>query len=85
LGWGWGGRGVGWAILTTVGALLVIGDNVLMALRLEPAADAEGVLGAADEVGVPVGVLTALVEHAHDLLAAGGRLAVHETNKTTHG
>jgi hypothetical protein len=43
------------------------------------------VLGAADEVGVPVGVLTALVEHAHDLLAAGGRLAVHETNKTTHG
>lgn len=61
-------------LLTTVGAFLVIGDNVLMALRLEPAADAEGVLGAADEAGVPVGVLAALVEHAHDLLAPGGRL-----------
>jgi len=71
--------------LTAVGAVLVVGDDVLVALRLEPAADAEGVLGAADEVGVAVGVLAALVEDAHDLLAAGGRLAVDETNRTTHG
>ena len=64
----------GGAILTTVGALLVIGDNVLMALRLEPAADAECSLDAADEVGVLVGILPGLVEHPNDFLAACRRL-----------
>jgi hypothetical protein len=49
-------------MLTAVGSVLVVGDDVLVALGLEPVADAEGVLGAADEVGVPVGVLAALVE-----------------------
>lgn len=64
----------GAGLLTTVGALLIIGDNVLMALRLEPATDAECSLDAADEVGVLVGVLPGLVEHPDDLLAACRRL-----------
>lgn len=61
-------------LLTTVGAFLVIGDNVLMALRLEPAADAECTLDAADEVGVLVGILPGLVEHPDYLFAACRRL-----------
>lgn len=71
------------SILTAVGPVLVVGDDVLVALRLEPAADAEGVLGAADEAGVPVGVLAALVEDADDLLAGGRLVVVHETERRT--
>jgi hypothetical protein len=57
-------------VLTAVGPLLIIGDNVVVSLRLEPVADAERALDAADEVGVLVGVFTGLVEHPDDLLAA---------------
>lgn len=41
-----------------------------MPLRFKPAANAESGVDAADEVGILVGVLAALVEHTHDLLAA---------------
>jgi hypothetical protein len=70
-----------WRLLTTVGALLIIGDNVVMALRFEPVADAKCSLDASDKVGVLVGVLAGLVEHTHDLLAAWRCLRNRGRNK----
>jgi hypothetical protein len=68
-------------VLTAVGPLLIIGENVVVSLRLEPVADAERALDAADEVGVLVGVFAGLVEHPDDLLAAQGRLKNMEAKR----
>lgn len=59
---------------TAIGPLLVVGEDVGMALRFKPILDSQSTFHTAKEIGVFVGVFICFVEYPYNFLAPSGTL-----------